>query len=97
MRAAQAYAEDYAAGKVTDSLTEDMFSNYMYSAPAFQTRIFSFARAESTGFQTFCSGSAHTRSFIIPTPCGRDFTPQELDKAIEAYNSRDRRFGGVKP
>lgn len=32
VRAAQAYAEDYAAGKVTDELTEDMFSNYMYSA-----------------------------------------------------------------
>lgn len=25
-----------------------------------------------------------------------DFTPKELDKAIEAYNTRDRRFGGIK-
>ena len=29
------------------------------------------ANSESTGFQTSCSGSAHTRSFIIPTHCGR--------------------------
>ena len=32
VRAAQAYAEDYAAGKVTGELTEDMFSDYMYSS-----------------------------------------------------------------
>ena len=25
-----------------------------------------------------------------------DFTPAELDKAILAYQKRDRRFGGVK-
>ena len=25
-----------------------------------------------------------------------DFTPEELDKAIDAYNKRDRRYGGVK-
>ena len=25
-----------------------------------------------------------------------DFTPDELDKAIEVFKSRDRRFGGVK-
>jgi undecaprenyl diphosphate synthase len=25
-----------------------------------------------------------------------DFTPRELDKAIEAYNSRERRFGGAR-
>ena len=25
-----------------------------------------------------------------------DFTKEELIKAIEAYNARDRRFGGVK-
>ena len=53
--------------KVTDSLTEDMFSNYMYSA-GIQTRIFSFARAESTGFQTFCSGSAHTQVLLYRHP-----------------------------
>ncbi|MBR2977493.1 MAG: undecaprenyl diphosphate synthase family protein, partial [Oscillospiraceae bacterium] len=25
-----------------------------------------------------------------------DFTPQELEKAIEAFHRRDRRYGGVK-
>ena len=25
-----------------------------------------------------------------------DFGPEELDKAIDAFNARDRRFGGVK-
>jgi len=26
-----------------------------------------------------------------------DFSPKELEKAIAAYNGRNRRFGGVKP
>ena len=25
-----------------------------------------------------------------------DFTNKEFDKAIEVYNNRDRRFGGIK-
>ena len=25
-----------------------------------------------------------------------DFSPEELDKAIAVFNSRDRRYGGVK-
>ena len=97
MRAAQAYAEDYAAGKVTDSLTEDMFSNYMLLCAAFQTRIFSFARAESSGFRNFLLWQCAYSEFYYTDTLWPDFTPQELDKAIEAYNSRDRRFGGVKP
>jgi undecaprenyl diphosphate synthase len=26
-----------------------------------------------------------------------DFSPEDIEKAIRAYNGRNRRFGGVKP
>lgn len=38
---------------------------------------------------------AYTEFYVTPVPWP-DFTEQELAKAIEAYNNRDRRFGGVK-
>lgn len=38
---------------------------------------------------------AYTEFYVTPVPWP-DFTEQELVKAIEAYNNRDRRFGGVK-
>lgn len=70
VRAAQAYAEVTPPERSPIVSPRTCFQ-ITCILPAFQTRIFSFARAESTGFQTFCSGSAHTRSFIIPTHCGR--------------------------
>ena len=44
---------------------------------------------------SFC-GSLLIQSFILPMFHGRIFSKQELEKAIEQYNRRDRRYGGVK-
>ncbi|MCI5479875.1 MAG: isoprenyl transferase [Lachnospiraceae bacterium] len=38
---------------------------------------------------------AYTEFYFTETPWP-DFTKEELEKAIEKYNSRDRRYGGVK-
>ena len=38
---------------------------------------------------------AYTEFYITPVPWP-DFTKEELIKAVEAYNHRDRRYGGVK-
>lgn len=38
---------------------------------------------------------AYTELYITPVPWP-DFDEQELVKAVEAYNKRDRRYGGVK-
>ena len=95
VRAAQAYARDYAAGKTEGELTEEQFSGYLYSAgipdpdllirPGGEYRISNFLLWQ-------CAYS----EFYYTDVLWPDFTPQELDKAIAAYNRRDRRFGGVK-
>ena len=38
---------------------------------------------------------AYTEFYFTPVPWP-DFTKEELIKAVEAYNHRDRRYGGVK-
>ena len=94
VRAAQRYAQDYAQGKAGE-LTEESFSDYMYSAgipdpdllirPGGEYRLSNFLL-----WQCACSEFYYT-DVLWP-----DFTPEDLDKAIEEYNHRDRRFGGVK-
>ena len=36
------------------------------------------------------------QNFIFTDTLWPDFDEKEIDKAIESYNQRDRRFGGVK-
>ena len=95
VRAARRYAEDYAAGKVSGELTEEGFSEYLYSAgmpdpdllirPGGELRLSNFLLWQ-------CAYS----EFYFTDVLWPDFTPDELDKAIEVFKSRDRRFGGVK-
>jgi undecaprenyl diphosphate synthase len=95
VRAARRYAEDYAAGKVSGELTEEDFSGYLYSAgmpdpdllirPGGELRLSNFLLWQ-------CAYS----EFYFTDVLWPDFTPDELDKAIEVFKSRDRRFGGVK-
>lgn len=95
IHAARRYAEDFAAGKVTGELTEDSFSDYLYSSgipdpellirPGGELRISNFLLWQ-------CAYS----EFYFTDVLWPDFTSKELDKAIAAFQSRDRRFGGVK-
>ncbi len=95
VRAARRYAEDYAAGNVSGELTEEGFSGYLYSAgmpdpdllirPGGELRLSNFLLWQ-------CAYS----EFYFTDVLWPDFTPDELDKAIEVFKSRDRRFGGVK-
>lgn len=95
IHAARRYAEDFAAGKVTGELTEEGFSAYLYSAgipdpellirPGGELRISNFLLWQ-------CAYS----EFYFTDVLWPDFTSKELDKAIAAFQSRDRRFGGVK-
>ncbi len=95
IHAARRYAEDFAAGKTTGELTEEGFSAYLYSAgipdpellirPGGELRISNFLLWQ-------CAYS----EFYFTDVLWPDFTSKELDKAIAAFQSRDRRFGGVK-
>ena len=94
VRAALRFAEDYKAGKVT-GLTEDMFSNYMFSAgipdpdliirPGGEMRLSNFLMWESAYSE-----------LIFTDVLWPDFTSADIDAAIAEYNRRDRRFGGIK-
>lgn len=95
VRAAQRYAEDYAAGRVTGTLTEDGFAGYLYSAgipdpdllirPGGEVRLSNFLLWQ-------CAYS----EFYFTDVLWPDFNSKELDRAIEVFRSRDRRYGGVK-
>jgi len=95
VKAARKYAQDVAEGKAPADIDEAGFSNYLYSAgipdpdllirPGGEQRISNFLLWQ-------CAYS----EFYFTDVLWPDFTPDELDKAIEVYNSRDRRFGGVK-
>ena len=96
VRAAQRFAAQCAAGeRRPEELTEDMFSDLLYSAgvpdpelvirPGGETRISNFLLWQM----------AYTE-FYFTDVAWPDFNKAELVKAIEKYNQRDRRYGGVK-
>ena len=95
VRAAARYAKDYAEGKAQGELTEERFGSYLYSAgipdpdllirPGGEQRISNFLLWQ-------CAYS----EFYFTDVLWPDFGTDELDKAIAVYNSRDRRYGGVK-
>ena len=96
VRAAQRFAAQCAAGeRRPEELTEDMFSDLLYSAgvpdpelvirPGGETRISNFLLWQM----------AYTE-FYFTDVAWPDFNKAELIKAIEKYNQRDRRYGGVK-
>ena len=97
VRAARAFARQCVEGKATpESLTEDQFGSLLFSGgipdpdlvirPSGELRISNFLLWQSAYAE-----------YYVTDVLWPDFTPAELEKAIGAYNSRDRRFGGVKP
>ncbi|MBQ7895969.1 MAG: di-trans,poly-cis-decaprenylcistransferase, partial [Oscillospiraceae bacterium] len=94
VNAAKRYAQELKEGKAGE-LTEEVFSNYMYSAgipdpdllirPGGEKRISNFLLWQ-------CAYS----EFYYTDVLWPDFSEKELDKAIEEFNRRDRRYGGVK-
>lgn len=95
LRAARRYAEDFAAGKAGE-LTEESFSGYLDSAGIPDPDLLIRPGGEQRLSNFLLWQSAYTE-FYFTDVLWPDFTPEELDKAIDAYCRRDRRFGGVKP
>ena len=95
LQAAQRYAIDFASGEASEELTEEMFSNYLYSSgipdpdllirPGGEQRISNFLLWQCAYSEFYCT------DVLWP-----DFSTAELDKAITEFNRRDRRYGGVK-
>ena len=95
MRAAELYAKYVAEGKAEGKLTEEKLSKYMYSADIPDPELIIRPGGEYR-LSNFLLWQCAYSEFYYTDTLWPDFTPEELDKAIAAYGSRDRRFGGVK-
>ena len=95
VQAAQRYAEAYAAGEVTQPLTEETFSDYLYSAGIPDPDLLIRPGGEQR-ISNFLLWQCAYAEFYFTDVLWPDFSPEELEKAIAVYQSRDRRFGGVK-
>lgn len=82
----------HAEGKDVNTLTEDEFANYLYTAglPYPDLIIRTSGEQRLSNFLTWQSAYSEFYFTNVHWP---DFTPAELDKAIEDYSQRQRRFG----
>ena len=95
VRAARRYAQDLAAGRADAELTEARFGDYLYSAGIPDPELLIRPGGEQR-ISNFLLWQCAYAEFYFTDVLWPDFGPEELDKAIAAYQSRDRRFGGVK-
>ena len=96
VRAAQQFARDCLEGKCKpEDLTEGRFSDLMYSAgvPDPELVIRPGGEMRTSNFLLWQSAYAEYYFTDVLWP---QFGPKELDEAIDAYNKRNRRFGGAK-
>ena len=77
-----------------DNLAEEDFSKYLYNNipdPELLVRTSGELRISNFLLWQIAYSEIYITDALWP-----DFDEKELDKAIESYNGRDRRFGGVK-
>ena len=95
VRAAKAFAADVAAGKQQpEALTEDMFSNYLYSAGVPDPELVIRPSGEKRTSNFLPWQSAYSE-YVFMDVLWPDFSAKDLDRAISEYHGRHRRFGGV--
>lgn len=95
VRAARAFAADVAAGRCTpESLTEQQFAGYLDSAGVPDPELVIRPSGELRT-SNFLSWQSAYSEFVFMDVLWPDFSGEDLDRAIEEYNRRNRRFGGV--
>ena len=95
LRAAKALAAECVAGKRdAESLTEEDLSAYLWSAgvPDPDLVIRPSGEMRLSNFLLWQSAYAE---FYMTQVCWPDFSKEDLCKALAAYQSRSRRFGGI--
>ena len=96
LRAARKFAAECAAGeKRPDQLDDALFSSYMDSAGIPDPELIIRPSGELR-LSNFLLWQCAYAEFYFTDALWPDFDEAELDRAIEAYHARDRRFGGVK-
>ena len=96
VRAARRMAEDLETGKLKkEEITEPVFASYLDTAGIPDPDLLIRTSGELRLSNYLLWQLAYTEIYV--TDClWPDFDKEALEKAIAAYNKRDRRFGGVK-
>ena len=95
IRAVKAFAADVSAGKKSaDSLTELEFENYLDSVGVPDPELVIRPSGEMRT-SNFLPWQTAYSEFVFMDVLWPDFGPADLDAAIEEFNQRNRRFGGV--
>ena len=96
VRAAKQLAQQASEGQLDpENITEDLFAEQLYTAdlPDPDLIIRTGGELRLSNFLTW--QSAYSEIYVTDT-YWPDFTPEKLTEAIESFNGRDRRFGGIK-
>ena len=95
VKASQAFAADVASGiHKPEDLTEQLLSSYLYSAGVPDPELIIRPSGELRTSNFLLWQSAYSE-FVFMNVLWPDFSPKDLDQAIEEYHRRNRRFGGV--
>ena len=95
VRAAKAFSQDVADGKRRPGeLSEALFSQYLYSADVPDPELIIRPSGEKRTSNFLLWQSAYSE-YVFMNVLWPDFTPKDLDQAIEEYHRRNRRFGGT--
>ncbi len=95
VQAARRFARDVADGKCQpEELTEEAFSSYLYSAEVPDPELIIRPSGEKRTSNFLLWQSAYSE-YVFMNVLWPDFSPEDLDAAIEEYHRRNRRFGGV--
>lgn len=88
-------ALDYKNGKLNlDDLDEEKYNEYLYnSIPDIDLLIRTSGELRISNFMLYQCAYAE---MYFPETLFPDFNKKEFDKALDVYNNRDRRFGGIK-
>ena len=95
LRAVRKFADDVASGKCSGAdLSETAFSNYLDSAGIPDPELVIRPSGEQRT-SNFLPWQSVYSEYVFMDVLWPDFKPADLDKAIEEYQRRNRRFGGV--
>ena len=96
IRAMKKMVKDHDAGKLeTEDITEECFSSYLDTKEIPDPDLLIRTSGEQRLSNYLLWQLAYSEFYFTPVPWP-DFSKSELEKAVEAYNQRDRRYGGVK-
>lgn len=95
LRAVNRMLADQKEGRLQGEITEEIFSGYLDTAGIPDPDLMIRTSGELRLSNYLLWQMAYTEFYFTDVPWP-DFNKAELIRAIEKYNDRDRRYGGVK-